>query len=294
MVEIRAAGRRGILHETQTITRLGEGLATSGQLSEAAIARTVQAVAEFCGKAGALRAREILIVATSAVREARNGPAFVDRVRQTVGIPVRVVLGEEEARLALLGVLDGLPDLSGTLVLFDIGGGSTEFTLARRRQLAAATSLPLGVVPLAERYMTTGPVDWARYRAMEREIRSRLNAGLSGFASGVGLDHLVGTAGTITTLAALDQELPSYDPERVQGYLLERPRIERLLSRLGALSVVERAALPCLEPGRADLIIPGTAICLTAMDHFGASSVRVSEFGLREGILLEYLSRPMP
>lgn len=249
---------------------------------------------EFCSKAETVGAREILIVATSAVRDARNADAFVDRVQQAIGVTVQVVPGEEEARLALLGALEGLPDLSGAVVLFDIGGGSTEFILARQRQFVAAVSLSLGVVPLAERYMAAGPVDWRRYGEMEREIRSQLGTGLSNFAAGTQLDHLVGTAGTVTTLAALDQELPAYDPEHVHGYVLERRRVERLLAHLGQLSVAERAALPCLEPGRADLIVPGTAICLTAMDHFGASAVRVSEFGLREGILLEYLSRSMP
>lgn len=294
MVEVPAAGRHQSLYQTQVITRLGEGLAARGRLEETAMARTLETVADFCHQAVSLGAGEILIVATSAVRDAQNGQAFADRVRGAVGVTVQVVPGEEEARLALLGALEGLPDLRGTILLFDIGGGSTEFILARERRLAAAVSLPLGVVPLAERYPSAGPVQWERYRAMEQEIRSRLDSGLSGFASGCRPDHLLGTAGTVTTLAALDQELTAYDPARVHGYVLARARVEQLLRRLAALSVAERAALPYLEPGRADLIVPGTAICLAAMDYFGASSLRVSEFGLREGILVEYLSRTTP
>ena len=256
--------------------------------------RTIAAVADFCRSAEARGARQILIVATSAVREALNRREFLDRVARAVGHPVEVVTGEEEARLALLGALEGLPGLAGTFVLFDIGGGSTEFILARERRVAAAVSLPLGVVPLAERYMTDGPVDWSRYADMEREIRSGLTTGLAAFAAGSPPDRLVGTAGTVTTLAALDRELPAYDPARVQGYVLERPRIERLLKRLGALPAAARATLPCLEPGRADLIIPGIAICLAVMDRFGASAVSVSDSGLREGILIQHLSRPAP
>lgn len=253
------------------------------------MSRTLAVVDEFCRRAHAQGADDILIVATSAVREALNRQEFVDRVRRAVGHAVEVVTGEEEARLALLGVLDGLPDLPSAFVLFDIGGGSTEFIRGRERRVVAAVSLPLGVVGLAERYMTAGPVDWSRYAAMEQEIRVALSAGLSGFAT-ASHEPLVGTAGTVTTLAALDQELQAYDPERVQGYVLERPRIERLLRRLGALSVAARGALPCLEPGRADLIIPGTAICLAAMERFDAAAIRVSDVGLREGILIEYLS----
>ena len=256
--------------------------------------RTIAVVADFCRSAEARGAREILIVATSAVREAVNRAEFLGRVQQAVGVAVRVLSGEEEARLALLGVLEGLPDLAGTFVLFDIGGGSTEFVLARERRVAVAASLPLGVVRLAERYMTDGPVDWSRYADMEREILSGLTAGLAAVAAGSPPDHLVGTAGTVTTLAALDQELPAYDPARVQGHVIERPRIEHLLKRLGALPAAARATLPCLEPGRADLIIPGIAICLAVMDRFGASAVSACDAGLREGILIKHLSGPAP
>jgi len=294
VVEVSVTGQRRALYETQAITRLGEGLAATGRLSEAAMTRTIAAVADFCRSAEARGTHEILIVATSAVRDALNRQAFVDRVQRAVGHAVEIVTGEEEARLALLGVLEGLPGLAGTFVLFDIGGGSTEFILARARRVAAAFSLPLGVVPLAERYGTDGPLDWSRYAHMEREIRSGLAGGLAAFAAGSRPDSLVGTAGTVTTLAALDQELQAYDPARVQGHVLERPRIERLLKRLGALSAAARATLPCLEPGRADLIIPGIAICLAVMDRFGAAAVSVSDSGLREGILIQHLSGGPP
>ncbi|MBI2553181.1 MAG: Ppx/GppA family phosphatase [Candidatus Rokubacteria bacterium] len=228
-MEVPPRGPRRALDQTQVITRLGEGLAVTRRLGEAAMSRTLAVVDEFCRRAHAQGADDILIVATSAVREALNRQEFVDRVQRAVGRAVEVVTGEEEARLALLGVLDGLPDLPSAFVLFDIGGGSTEFIRGRERRVVAAVSLPLGVVGLAERYMTAGPVDWSCYAAMEREIRVALSAGLSGFATASQPEPLVGTAGTVTTLAALDQELQAYDPERVQGYVLERPRIERLL-----------------------------------------------------------------
>ena len=205
-------GRWRSVHQTQAITRLGEGLAATGQLGEPAMIRTIAVVADFCRRAEAQGAREILIVATSAVREALNREEFLDRVERSVGHPVEVVPGEEEVRLALLGVLDGLPDLPGSFVLFDIGGGSTEFALVRDRRVAAAVSLPFGVVPLAERYATAGPVDWSRYAEIKQAIRSRLGDGLRGFAAASRPVHLVGTAGTVTTLAALDQELRVYDP----------------------------------------------------------------------------------
>ncbi len=258
------------------------------------MARTIATVSELCRQAKALAAEEILIVATSAVRDARNREVFLDRLRRATGVEARVIPGEEEARLALLGALHGLPALSGSILLFDIGGGSTEFILASARRLEAAVSLRLGVVPLAERYRTAEPVDGAPLVEMHREIRCRLNSGLSEFATGLRIDHLVGTAGTVTTLAALDLELREYDPTRVQGYVLRRERIEQLLARLVALPASARAELPCLPPGRADVIVPGAAICLAALDHFALQSVIVSDFGLREGILLEHLSASRP
>lgn len=280
--------------QTQTVTRLGEGLSASGSLSEAAMERAVATVAEFCGRARILGAAQILIVGTSAVREAANRSVLLERLRLATGQPVRVVAGEDEGRLTLLGVLHGFPTLSGSILVVDIGGGSTEFILARDRELVHARSLALGVVPLAERYRTAGPVDRARYTALHREVRTQLEVELRDLSAQCLAGHLVGTAGTVTTLAALDQALPDYDAAKVHGYRLSRHRIEALLATLGPLAAAERAALPCLEPGRADLIIPGIAICLATMDASGVNSLLVSDFGLREGIVIDHLARSEP
>jgi exopolyphosphatase/guanosine-5'-triphosphate,3'-diphosphate pyrophosphatase len=294
VVEIGGAGRWRILAQDQVITRLGEGAAATGRLGDAPMLRTVDAVAAFCRLAESLETHEIAIVATSAVREAANRQLFLDRLRAATGRDVRVVSGEDEARLALLGALGGLERLSGELLLMDIGGGSTEFTLARDRQIVIALSIPLGVVPLAERYVTPDPVDWKRYAEMDREVRSRVAREVLPVFGSRRPGQMVGVAGTVTALAALDQALVPYDPEKVQGYVLRRHRIERLLVELGRLSVDARARLPGLEPGRADLIIPGIAVCLAAMDAFGFDSLIVSDWGLREGILIDRLARSAP
>jgi exopolyphosphatase / guanosine-5'-triphosphate,3'-diphosphate pyrophosphatase len=154
-----------------------------------------------------------------------------------------------------------------------------------------AVSLRLGVVPLAEAYPFPGPVNWSRYARLEREVSDRLARELPASILGAHPDRLVGTAGTVTTLAALDLELDAYDPARVQGHHLTRGRIRQLLDKLGGLTVGERARLPCLEPGRADLIIPGVAIVRATMDRVGLDTVVVSDAGLREGILADALAR---
>jgi exopolyphosphatase/guanosine-5'-triphosphate,3'-diphosphate pyrophosphatase len=202
---------------------------------------------------------------------------------------VEVVSGQEEARLTLKGVASGLPDLGDSFVLFDIGGGSTEFVLARGGGVAAAVSLRLGVVPLVEEWGDPGPVRWDRFARMREAVDRRLVAEVPDAIVRAGGGPLVGTAGTVTTLAALDLGLPAYDAARVHGHRLARTAVERELARLGALAVADRGRLPCLEPGRADVIIPGIAICLATMARFGREDVVVSDRGLREGILCELL-----
>ncbi|MDO8474961.1 MAG: Ppx/GppA phosphatase family protein [Candidatus Rokubacteria bacterium] len=289
VVEASGAEWRG-LHAEQRVTRLGEGQAGTGSLQPAAMRRTVEVVAAFCRRAEDLGVHDVRIVGTSAVREAQNGAEFLAQVRSSSGRQVRVISGEEEARLTLLGVTEGLPDLRGDFLLFDIGGGSTEFVLSRAGRASQAVSVMLGVVELAERFMDQGPVDHTRYDAMAAEIGARLTAGLTEPILRHGAPALVGSAGTVTTLAALDLGLESYDPARVHGHRLTRVVVAGLVARLAAQSLAERAALPCLEPGRADLIVPGAAIFLAALDRLGFDALVVSDRGLREGILYEILA----
>jgi exopolyphosphatase / guanosine-5'-triphosphate,3'-diphosphate pyrophosphatase len=291
LVEVDGDAAWRTLDHDQRVTRLGQGLAGSGHLGEAPMARTGAAVVEYVARARRLGADDVLVVATSAVREAANGPEFAAMLERTAGAPVRIVTGEDEARLTVRGALAGLPDLRAPLVVFDIGGGSTEFILWREGAVGTATSLRLGVVPLAERYPFAGPVDAAEYRRLEDEVRGRLDREIPGAIVSADIATLVGTAGTVTTLAALDLRLTAYDAARVQGHRLTREAVGRQLARLSALTVEGRGALPCLEPGRADLIVPGTAIVVATMDRLGVDALTVSDWSLREGIVAERLEQ---
>lgn len=277
------------LHQTQRVTRLGEGQAAAGRLLPEPMRRTAAVVGEFCRAARERGAEALRIVATSAVREAPNRDEFVARLEAETGERVDVVSGEDEARLTLKGVTSGLPGLGPSFVLFDIGGGSTEFVLARAGAPAAAVSLRLGVVSLQEEWGERGPVRWERFTRMREHVERRLVDEVPAVILAAGAEELVGTAGTVTTLAALDLDVPAYDAARVHGHRLTRATVERLLARLGALGVEERARLPCLEPGRADVIVPGIAICLATMTCFHRDALVVSDRGLREGILCELL-----
>jgi len=290
----RGAGRWRVLVADQRVTRLGEGLARTGRLAEAPATRTAAAVAEYVARARGAAAERIAIVATSAVREAANGREFAARLEQATGEAVSIISGDEEAALTLAGVLTGLDALDPTApaIVFDIGGGSTEYILARDGAPLAAVSLKLGVVDLTERHPFPGRVEPARYRALLDEVAGRLAAGVPAAIRAARVTRLVGTAGTATTLAALDLGLAAYDPARVQGHTLTHEAIQAQLDRLGALTVDERAALPCLEPGRADLIVPGTAIVQATLALLGVDRMVVSDWGLREGILMSLAAAP--
>jgi exopolyphosphatase/guanosine-5'-triphosphate,3'-diphosphate pyrophosphatase len=281
VVDASGGGGWTVIDEAQQITRLGEGQAAAGRLAAGPMDRTARVVAEYAARAERQGAGRVLIVATSAVREAVNGRQFAARVERATGRPVRIVPGEDEARLALLGVQHGLGPLAGSAVVFDIGGGSTEFVRACDGRLEASISLSLGVVALAER--------GGSFAEMARTVAARVRGDLPAAFRIPRVEELVGTAGTITTLAALDLELPAYDRQRIHGHTLTRAAVERQRDRLLGLSLEAIASLPCLEPGRADVILPGIAVVLAVMDVLDIDRLRVSEAGLREGVMAEAL-----
>jgi exopolyphosphatase/guanosine-5'-triphosphate,3'-diphosphate pyrophosphatase len=287
VADLTAGGSWTPVHRAQTVTRLGEGLARAGVLAPSPMARTAATVQQYAARARDLGAARIRIVATSAVREAPNGRDFARTLEAMADARVEVVSGDDEARLTVRGVLGALGEPAGTLLVFDIGGGSTEYTLVRDRAISATISLRLGVVSLAERHPFPGRVDADRYGIMAREIDAMLWRDIPRPIQEASVDQLVGTAGTVTTLAALDLGLAVYDPARVEGHRLSRAAIARERQRLGTLTVDERAALPCLEPGRADLIVAGVAVVEATMALARVDILVVSDAGLREGILAE-------
>ena len=290
VAEVTGPGRFNTVHAEQRVTRLGEGMSASGRLGDIPSARTTAAVAEYAARARRAGAERLAIVATSAVREAANGREFAAALERATGETVTIISGEREAALTLAGVLGGVGDVAGDTVIFDIGGGSTEYIRARGGRATTAVSLRLGVVPLTERHPFPGPVEPARFRALHGEVAARLAAELPEAIRRAPIARLVGSAGTATTLAALDLGLTTYDPERVQGHTLTRAAIETQFRRLAALSVTERAALPCVEAGRADLMMSGSAIVLATLELLRVDRMVVSDWGLREGILISLCS----
>jgi exopolyphosphatase/guanosine-5'-triphosphate,3'-diphosphate pyrophosphatase len=278
-----------IVEHDQQVTRLGEGLAARGSLGEMAMARTCAVVERYVSRGVHAGACDVTIVATSAVREAPNGAAFAADIEARTGRRVRVIGGDEEARLTLRGIQAGLGRASGRIVAFDIGGGSTEYIRADDGVPRAAVSLRLGVVSLAEDFPFPHRVDLATFAALRDGVLAHLRTALPREIRESRPDRLIGTAGTATTLAALDLGLARYDAARVQGHVLSRAAITVRLDALAALTLDERAALPPLERGRADLILPGIAIVLATLECLGVDAMQVSDWGIREGIIAEMI-----
>ncbi len=288
ILEENADGDFRELDAARRITRLGEGMDLDRRIREPRMKATLNVLAEFRERCRPHGDIPIHAVATSAVREASNREEFLKRAGEEAGLAIEVIPWEEEARLTLEGVFWRLSPARRNLLTFDIGGGSTEFILSRGKTIAGFQSTPLGTVRLTEKFLTRHPVKAEEYGRLETHLRKEL-ASVRRQLPQFNPEMLIGTAGTVTTLAALDQNVHPYDPEIIHGMELPFDRIRRLQETLKALSIEERLALKPLEQGREDLIIAGTAIVLETMRLFECSVLTVSEYGLREGILLKAL-----
>ncbi len=288
-----AKGRDGYrpLFAAQEITRLGEGLLPDRQLQPVPMDRTLAVLARYRDAAMREGAEVIRALGTSALREARNRDIFLRRALDEAGLRVQVISGEEEARLTLRGVLGGLPERPPRLLLMDIGGGSTEFLAVEDDRIVGLVSTGLGVVKLTEAHFRHDPPLPAELAAAREAVALRLQRVRSQeLPRGELPGMLVGTAGTITTLAAIDLALVRYDPDRITGHVLSRARIADLVRMLAGQPLATRRAVPGLEPARADVIVAGGVICLVSMEALGVAALTVSDAGLREGILLGALS----
>jgi exopolyphosphatase/guanosine-5'-triphosphate,3'-diphosphate pyrophosphatase len=295
-------GHFRVIDAYSRIVRLGEGLTATGRLNQLAMDRAVEAL-KICNdklKGRAIRAARL--VATEACRSAVNGPEFLQRVRREAGIELEIIDRRTEARLAVSGCGPLVERGTDAVVLFDIGGGSSEIALidvSRHRSprlanhIVSWTSLPVGVVSLAERYGGR-EVTPAIFSAMVSEVREMIQAfegrhRLRHLVTG-GRFHLLGTSGTVTTLAGLHLGLERYDRRRVDGLWLESDHVDRMISTLLNWDFSQRVASPCIGADRADLVLAGCAILEAIRAQWPAPRLRVADRGLREGILSELMA----
>ena len=278
------------------IIRLGEGVSTTGSISEAAIERAIAALSICRDKIQARKARRLRLIATEACRAASNAAGFRERVAAETGIRLEVINRETEASLAVLGCSPLLDPSGRGAILFDIGGGSTELVRIERDptkpnpapRIKAWMSIPLGVVTLAEHF---GGRDVTResYAAMVKEVAGHV----APFAAEHGGDlrdmHLLGTSGTVTTLAGVHLNLARYDRRRIDGVWMNDADISATIARLLGMTYQERADNNCISVDRADLVLAGCAILDAISDEFPLPRLRVADRGLREGMLVEMM-----
>ncbi len=274
------------------IVRLGEGLASTGALSDPAMDRAVSALSICAAKLARRNVHLSRAVATEACRRATNGQKFVDRVARETGILLDIIPPEEEARLAVLGCHRMLEAGNGPALIFDIGGGSTELALVETGDVEPKTldwlSIPWGVVSLSEWIDQDGPDKTARlsnYAAMKSHVAKSFGGFGRAFQSGEHALRLLGTSGTVTTLASVYLELDAYDRRKVDGLTVPVESMRRISQSLAEKSISERAELPCIGQERADLVIAGCAILDAIFDIWPATTVGVADRGIREGIL---------
>jgi exopolyphosphatase/guanosine-5'-triphosphate,3'-diphosphate pyrophosphatase len=277
---------RPILVERR-ITRLGENFLQDRTLQPQAIDRSIAALKEFVDLMGQNDVLEYSAGATAVVREASNGSNFLDLVQRQTGLGVRLLSGYEEARLSLLGVSSVISNREAAMVIFDIGGGSTELVWkgAGDNSAIESRSLPLGVVHLTETFLPGDPPGQEPCLNLRRYV-SNILAELSLDKE---LDDTlwVGTAGTVTTLASMWYELVEYDADRINRTVLGRTWLAHLCARLAEMTLAERRELSGLEPGREDIILAGGLVTLEMMDVFDFGQFTVSDAGLLEGLFLD-------
>jgi exopolyphosphatase/guanosine-5'-triphosphate,3'-diphosphate pyrophosphatase len=278
------------------IVRLGEGISTTGCISEAAIERAIAALAICRDKIQSKKAKRLRLIATEACRAASNADGFRDRVAAETGIELEVIDRETEAALAVIGCSPLLDPKGRGAILFDIGGGSTELVRIARDpdqnnaepSIRAWMSIPLGVVTLAEHFggRDVTPEIYAR---MVEEVARHVDP----FADAHGGDlegmHLLGTSGTVTTLGGIHLNLPRYDRRRVDGIWMDDAEISATIARLLGMNYQERANNNCISVERADLVLAGCAILDAIRQAFPLPRLRVADRGLREGMLVEMM-----
>ena len=272
-------GKVSPVERRSTVTRLGRGVDLSARLSAEAIEDACAAIEPYMEALRELGAESVDAIATSAVRDAANGSAFVAELRERFALSARVLDGEEEARLTYLGATSEHSPAEPTLVV-DIGGGSTELIVGTGEEISFHTSMQAGVVRHTERHIASDPPTAAELEALATDVRGLIDAAVPpGSAAGAG----IAVAGTPNSLAAIDLGLEPYDPLRVQGHVLTLPAIQRMLSQLASAPLAERAAIPGMHPDRAPTIVAGVVILTETMRAFGLEQIEASEHDILYG-----------
>jgi exopolyphosphatase / guanosine-5'-triphosphate,3'-diphosphate pyrophosphatase len=273
-----------------TVTNMGRGVDHTNLICADAVEDVCRVIADYMARYEEMGAERVMAIATSAVREAANGEAFIAELRERFALDTRLLTGEEEAHLTYLGATAHRAEGELTLV-FDIGGGSTELIIGTGMDVGFHTSLQAGTIRQSERHLTSDPPDPHELEDLASEVRNLIDGAVAEQPAAAPT-RAIAVAGTPTSLAAVDQALEPYDPGRVHGYRLGMRKIQRMLSRLSSLPLAERLRVPGLHPGRAPTIVAGAVILVQVMRAFGLEEIEVSELDILHGSALSAAMAP--
>ncbi len=287
IAEVNTISTFRTIYSENRITRLGEGFSSQQRISPAATKRTLLALKHFQNIIKKEKVDEVFVVATRAVRSAENRDEFISIVRHKTDLSVTVLTGEEEARYTSIGVrliFEDHKERDALMVLIDIGGGSTELVVTQGETPTVLLSLDLGAVTLTERFLFSDPPTLTEMRTLQDEVDGKLALIAPQFPKKC---LFVGTAGTVTSLAAIELGMTQYNPDKINHYALKRGTIKDRLTQISRKPVSKWKDLPGLEKGREDILIAGTLMLLCIMDGFGYDEILVSDYGLREGLIMD-------
>lgn len=288
--------KKGDLAREMKITRLGQGLDSTGELSEESMALTAQVVADFISKAKSLGANEdsIFIYATAAARRAKNGNSFIHSLSHLHGVRANIIEGEAEGEFAFTGVVSGFDDIQKPITVFDVGGASTEIALSEitdNRKCSKVRSIPVGSVVMTNRYLKSDPPAPEELTNVVSEVREYLND-IKYELSQISLARTwIGVASTVTTIAAVELGLAEFDASKIHQLVLTREKVEEVFRTLATENIEDRKHNPGLDPDRAEVIVGGIAIVVAIMRHFDLKEITVSCTDLLDGIWLDACQR---
>jgi exopolyphosphatase / guanosine-5'-triphosphate,3'-diphosphate pyrophosphatase len=276
-------GKPTTIIDTNNISRLGEGLLKTGIISEEAMARNIEALREFIEIAAKENVKEIIAVGTMCLRTAKNSDTFLKKAKDELGLTIKVIPGEEEARLSYLAVLSTIGNTDKNVVVFDTGGGSTEFIFGKGTNLKNRISLNLGAISPTEEFLISDPVTDNELKAMQNHMKNFFGAKIEDRKA----DFLIGIGGTVTSMGAVMHKMVNYDPTVIQGSQMTLNEVNAQIAMYQEKTIEARKKIPGLQPKRADVILAGAGIIETIMEIFEINSFTISDRGLRHGILFD-------
>ncbi len=287
-----SSGKLRVATKELRITRLGKGFHHTGEISEESAEKSLRALTEYSNIIKQFGVTSVAVCATAVMRKAKNAARLVDDIKKQTELDVRVISGDTEARLSALGVSSTIQTRATSTLLFDVGGGSTEFIFSHGNTVEVAMSLPIGVVVMYESFIKNDPPLASELDAMNAQIRQAIiNMKGESFSAISDNFDIVFTAGTATTLAAIKLNMGDYDPDVINNYVVTYDEVKSLYNDFILKTNPEREKIIGLEKGREDIIIPGALIALNVMDIFGVDAMVISDASLLEGILIDHIKK---